>query len=211
MVKTSVLIEKANIAIFKFFNKASFDGALDDFMILIDILGDPHRITFHILLIFLSIFFILFLKKNNKGAFNQTLITSIASITTFLFSLSSLALALIFKEYTSVSRPFCSLDMINTIPTIIEHLTCKHSFPSGHIVLSCVITTSFWPMLNKSFKIASLIFIALTAITRMASGAHYPIDLLGGAAISLPLTLYTRVLVNKYLIGNRHIKTLLKQ
>lgn len=204
MEKTSILIEKANLDIFYFFNKLFGKEDLDNTMIFIDLIGDPHNIIFHIITIFALIFFILLREKNSR-TFQILALNSIIAIITFFLSLSALALALVFKNYTEVIRPFCSLTDIHMIQTIISTLECEHSFPSGHMVFTTIITTSFWIIFNRTFKILSLAFIILTAITRMAAGAHYPIDLLGGLTIALPLTLYIRIIVTQYLQNNSKI------
>lgn len=206
MEKSSEIIKECNLSVFNFFNQTFGHSILDKPMMIIDVIGDPHRIHFHLLFIFLIGISILFFNRRNQTEFKKLFLTGCISTITFVTAfLLSITIALILKNYTEVLRPFCSLKNTHIIPTITNDVICNQSFPSGHMILVTIFVTSFWPIFNCFFKMTSIILIILTAITRMASGAHYPIDLIGGLALSLPLALYLR---NKIatLVSLKHLK-----
>jgi len=60
-----------------------------------------------------------------------------------------------------------------------------YSFPSGHTteVFALFFTVSFL-LKNKFFSFLFLVWALLIAYTRMAFGVHYPLDILGGIAVS---------------------------
>ena len=177
---------------FKAINHLFGQNKFDATMIIIDALGEAKKMYYHFSIIFIIGFSILFYYRKREEEFKKTFISWTICITTALASMSSLVIAVILKNYTEMIRPFCILTDIHIIESITSKVNCSHSFPSGHIIFTTVLTVSFWPILTKWLKLLSISFVILTAITRIASGAHYPIDLLGGLAISLPLSLYIR-------------------
>lgn len=193
MYNTYNAVQEINISIFKNINHLFGRDQFDTIMTIIDTLGEAKKMYFHfsiIIAIGLSIFFY---HRKNEEVFKRVFTPWLASIATALISMLSLGIAFILKNYTEINRPFCSLAEIHTIKHITDNLDCNHSFPSGHIIFTTVLATSFWPILTRLFKLFFISFIILTAITRIASGAHYPVDLLGGLVISLPLSLYIKI------------------
>ena len=186
------IIQKLNLSIFKTINHLFGKDKLDPIMIVIDALGEAKRMYYHFSIILIIGVSILYYYRKNEQTFKNVFISWASCATTALLSMSSLAIALILKDYTEMTRPFCNLTDIHTIKSIIAKVDCSHSFPSGHTIFTTALAASFWPILTKGLKLFSISFVILTAITRIASGAHYPIDIFGGIAISLPLSLYAK-------------------
>lgn len=186
------IIQELNLSIFKTINHLFGKDKLDLIMIVIDALGEAKKMYYHFSIIIVIALYMLFYCRKNQEEFKKAFISTSSCIITFCSSMLSLVIALILKNYTEMHRPFCSLTDLHTIKYITDNLNCNHSFPSGHIIFTTILSVSLWPILNKGLKLFSILFIILTAITRIASGAHYPIDLLGGLAISLPLSLYAK-------------------
>ncbi len=184
------LINSLNLSIFNFFNQTFGKPEFDQIMLIADLVANPNFIIYQFIAICLIGFFLLYRKKNNIEALKELTIQGFACVTTFLASGLSLAIALILKHYTSVLRPFCDSNNIYTLAKITSSVTCNHSFPSGHTILSIILVGSLWPICNRFFKTLGILFIIIVAISRMSSGAHYPIDILGAFSIALPLNLY---------------------
>lgn len=199
MEHSTNLIKLMNLDVFYFFNQNFSTNTFDKIAISLSILADPHFIHYHFAAICIFSLALLYQKRKDDNDLKETFIKTFCSATTFLASGVSLAIGLILKYYTEIARPFCNLENIHTLKYVTDKITCNHSFPSGHTTLSIMLTVSLWPLFNRSFKIISIFFIALTIISRMSSGAHYPIDIIGAFAITLPLSVYAKNKIN-YLV-----------
>lgn len=103
-----------------------------------------------------------------------------------LFGLTFAAL----KFGVNLQRPFCSIEDVTTIIDIsLER--CESSFPSGHAGLAFLILLSLWPYLKGRFwsKTFLTIFMATTALSRIALGMHYPADIFYSLVVTYIVTL----------------------
>lgn len=91
-------------------------------------------------------------------------------------AVASLVHALFFRI-----RPFARF----TITQLIPFDPLQASFPSGHTVVMAALVWSL--LLQKYYKLAALYFIltALSGMSRVAVGVHYPSDIFGGVAAGL--------------------------
>lgn len=80
-------------------------------------------------------------------------------------------------------RPFAEYNLKNLVKQREDH-----SFPSTHTSSSFIISLA---LLNINFEIGVLmLFIAaLTAVSRIMAGVHYPSDILGGFSLALIINL----------------------
>ncbi len=191
-------LKELNIAIFRFFNEIFGKSAFDHIMIFTDKFGGPHYFHYHFLLILIIASIMLYHRRHDKEALKELAISGFVAISTLFLSIviGLVAIADLLKDYTEMNRPYCDLGNIYAISQITDKLSCSRGFPSGHLSFSIIMVTSFWLLFNRWFKIIAVGFICLVAISRMSSGAHYPIDLLGALVICLPLTLFIRTKVN---------------
>ena len=191
-------IKDFNLSIFNFLNKTFGQSVFEDSLTIINAIGDPNLFFYHLVFIFIIAITLIYRQKDNKNTLNELLILGFSSMITLVISLAiGLTIVELLKNYTNIARPYCSLDKIYALQHVIQSSICNHSFPSGHIAFSTIVVTSFWPLLNRFFKIIAIIFVCLLAISRVVSGAHFPMDLLGSIVICLPITLCIRRKITK--------------
>lgn len=60
-----------------------------------------------------------------------------------------------------------------------------NAFPSAHTALAVAAVAGIWPWLSWPQRIVGLVLAVLVACDRIYIGAHWPIDVIGGAAVGL--------------------------
>ena len=97
-------------------------------------------------------------------------------------SLSELA-AQVMKRLANQPRP------LSVIPGLDTHgyPTDPHgnAYPSAHTALVVASVAALWPWMRWPQRVAGLTFAVLVACNRLYIGAHWPLDVVGGAAIGL--------------------------
>lgn len=119
-------------------------------------------------------------------------------------SLISMVFAVLLKETFSIPRPAKAFDY-TTFNIIGEKLSGSTSFPSGHSITIFTILTvlmfAFAPK-KKSYKIPYFITAVslglLFGFTRVAVGAHYPLDVFIGCVLGYIAGLLGICITNKY-------------
>ena len=99
-----------------------------------------------------------------------------------VFGMSALPLIYIVARIISLlyynPRPFVEG---NFIP-LISHVP-DNGFPSDHTLLSAAVATVFYPF-NKKVALVLWIFTLAVGFSRVYTGIHHPIDVLGSVAIA---------------------------
>jgi membrane-associated phospholipid phosphatase len=92
-------------------------------------------------------------------------------------------LAQVLKHLADQHRPLTVLAGLDThgYPTSPR----GNAYPSAHTAIIVAAVSALWPWMRWPQRIAGLAFAVLTACNRIYIGAHWPIDVLGGAAIGL--------------------------
>ena len=56
-------------------------------------------------------------------------------------------------------------------------------YPSSHTAVAVAVVVGAWPWLNRPWRVVGAAAAALISLNRMYVGAHFPLDILGGAAV----------------------------
>jgi len=95
------------------------------------------------------------------------------------------------RFFFETDRPFVALGinpLLDASPT--------SSFPSGHIAFIVPIAMAIW-YINKRIGIWSLVGALAIGVSRVFSGVHWPIDILGGFVVGAIAFFIVQVLVKK--------------
>ena len=60
-----------------------------------------------------------------------------------------------------------------------------NAYPSAHTAVVVAVVAGLWPWMRTPQRIAGAVFVVLIGFNRLYIGAHWPIDILGGAAIGV--------------------------
>jgi len=60
-----------------------------------------------------------------------------------------------------------------------------NAYPSAHTAFVVAVVAAMWPWLRPSQRIAGVVLAVLVALNRLYIGAHWPLDVAGGAAVGL--------------------------
>ncbi len=61
------------------------------------------------------------------------------------------------------------------------------AFPSGHTTMACAVAGALHPVLPHRGRVVVWSLAGVVALTRMHVGVHWPLDLLGGAALGIAI------------------------
>jgi undecaprenyl-diphosphatase len=60
-----------------------------------------------------------------------------------------------------------------------------NAYPSAHTAVAVALVTATWPWLTRTQRAVGVALAVLVALNRLYIGAHWPVDVLGGAAVGL--------------------------
>jgi membrane-associated phospholipid phosphatase/predicted MFS family arabinose efflux permease len=108
----------------------------------------------------------------------------------------SLALGLLQALYAVYDRPRPSevFEPAEIALAYGRNWAAIESFPSGHMAVIAALAASAWFAVPR-LRVLLVAYVALNAVTRVAFGAHFPLDVLGGIALGFGSALAGRSLV----------------
>jgi membrane-associated phospholipid phosphatase len=95
---------------------------------------------------------------------------------------------------------FAALQLANYLKTVVDRprpgvlmsdVILRHAsssglgYPSGHTAVAAALATAAGPFLPRPARYATWVVVALVGIARMYVGVHFPLDVVGGAALGL--------------------------
>ena len=105
------------------------------------------------------------------------------------------------KKAASQSRPTAS------IPGLDVHGYPKdpygNAYPSAHTSVVVALVAALWPWLTWPQRVVGVIVAVLVALNRLYIGAHWPVDVVGGAAIGLLSGAVCWLVAARWPIGRR--------
>lgn len=96
--------------------------------------------------------------------------------------LLALAVASLLKWGFDWARPATDLGAVARVLAPVE---ARHSFPSGHAVYAALVLAALWPISNKFARPVLIAALLWAGWGRIAMGAHFPADVLGGWLVGL--------------------------
>lgn len=94
--------------------------------------------------------------------------------------LGAIIITSILAHFVGRLRPYLGVPDVS----LLIPVPFNSSFPSGHTATSFAIAFAIW-FANKDIGIVAFAIAAFVAIGRIAVGAHYPTDILGGICVGL--------------------------
>jgi len=109
--------------------------------------------------------------------------------------------AQIMKHLADQPRPLTVISGLDTH----GYPTSPHgnAYPSAHTAMVVAAVSALWPWMSPRQRIVSLLFALLVACNRIYIGAHWPIDVVGGAAIGLFAGVTTWLVAARWPIRDR--------
>lgn len=60
-----------------------------------------------------------------------------------------------------------------------------NAYPSAHTAVTVAVVAATWPWLGRLQRVVGVALVLLVALNRLYIGAHWPVDVVGGAAVGL--------------------------
>lgn len=136
-------------------------------------------------------------KKAVKLWAKQTVVFLIAMVMGYL---AVMGLGWYLKGLFSFPRPFIVFGAL--VDPIVSHMGAGdafRSFPSGHAMFAAFLVTALWPRLSVLMQAAGIGFVLLMCWFRVATGVHFPADVLYGTLLGISVTFIVRKLVYRIL------------
>jgi membrane-associated phospholipid phosphatase len=181
----------ANVWLFHAINDIRFDW-LDSLMLLGTSLADHTLFPYYLGL--LSLIALTVACKPDTAHQRVTRWIAVIAVFSCAYSLDGLLLGVI-KPWLDFPRPPLAL-----LPGTVHVLgipELHHSLPSGHSSFAMVVTASLWPVLNRNWRAAGVLFVVWVGVSRMSLGAHFPADVLAGCVSGLGVVMLVYVAIRK--------------
>ena len=92
-------------------------------------------------------------------------------------------IAQVLKRLASQARPLAVMPGLDTHGYPQD--PAGNAYPSAHTALVVALACALWPWLRPSQRVVAVVLMVLIPLNRVYIGAHWPMDLVGGAAVGL--------------------------
>ena len=184
-----------NVWLFHAINDIRFPG-LDSIMLLGTSLGDHMLFPLYLGVLALFALFVVNTPFQDTSHHRVRVSRWMAAIAVFsLAYLLDAALLGYLKPLLDFPRPPLALPpgTLNIVGIPEYH----HSLPSGHSSFAMLVAASLWPVLNRNWRIAAVVYVLWVGISRVSLGAHFPADVMAGFLSSLAVVLLVYGAVRK--------------
>lgn len=96
------------------------------------------------------------------------------------------------KEIVERPRPYVELPGLHE-----RERAGSFAYPSGHTTMAVAVAAALHPILPRRGRIVAWVLAAIVAVTRIHVGAHWPTDLVGGAALGLTIAAASWLVVER--------------
>jgi undecaprenyl-diphosphatase len=96
------------------------------------------------------------------------------------------------KEVVERPRPYVALPGLHE-----RERVASFAYPSGHTTMAVAVAGALHPILPRRARIVAWVLATVVAVTRMHVGAHWPTDLVGGAALGLAIAAASWLVVDR--------------
>jgi membrane-associated phospholipid phosphatase len=185
----------ANVWLFHAINDIRF-AWLDKVMLLGTGLGDHNLFPLYLGLLTLFALVVVHKPLQDSTQYRTQVIRWMAVIAVFslAYLLDGLLLGVL-KPLLDFPRPPLALPSGSV--QIIGIPEYHHSLPSGHSSFAMLVTASLWPVLNRRWRVAGVLFVLWVGISRISLGAHFPADVVAGFISSLAVVLLVYVAIQR--------------
>lgn len=95
--------------------------------------------------------------------------------------------AKVMKDFLERGRPASFFDDVNLRGSLGVDNRHGLGFPSGHVAVAFALGVVVFPYLALRWRVVTVVLAAIVAFTRLYFGAHFPLDVLGGAALGVAM------------------------
>jgi membrane-associated phospholipid phosphatase len=81
------------------------------------------------------------------------------------------------------------------------------AYPSAHTAVAVAVVAALWPWTGRPQRAAGLVAAVLVPLNRIYIGAHWPVDIVGGAAIGLVAAALTWLVASRWPVKSRPAPT----
>lgn len=115
---------------------------------------------------------------------------------------SAWLLARVIKDLLERGRPVSFFDDVNLRNSLGVGNDTGLGFPSGHTSVAFALAIVAFPYLSLRWRVTTVVLAIIVAFSRLYFGAHFPLDVLGGAALGVAIAACVHLLMD--LLTHRH-------
>lgn len=192
---------KLNETLFTAIN-SNYNGISDRIAIFFNHCGEYHNFPYIILgLVVCAMLDYGVRKAGNHSGMHQCLVGWLVALSTIVAAFAAYGLLLgHIKDFYGYPRPYVILNPVNVhLLELKPGEDAYRSFPSGHAVFITLLVTGLWRILSEGLRWLAVFLVIGVMWARIASGMHFPADVMGGMILGLVFARFARSIVTSIL------------